>query len=221
MQKEEAERELERENYFEFCDDMTSSKLRISTCVLEYLISHLSVKNSFEMVTLKIDENIIKTIVKKKMFYDEIKRQIEMNDKPISITDNSDSFKDSSPSVSDNSSKDKEKSHNDYWTHLYDDYCSSGSESPKPKHCTIFEFQNESLSKKNSKSKHDEISFKELTRIDHNYRDDSYFTEEDFTEESEKQMIIDEENDNISLVQKMKELLDGEGFISLNVTMCK
>ena len=214
LQKEEAERELERENYFEFCDEMTSSKLRISTSVLEYLISHMSVKNSFEMVTLKIDENIIKTIVKKKMFYDEIKRQIEKNDKPNSINANSDTLKDSSPSVTEKSTKQTEKSHNDYWTYLYDDYCSSGAESPKPKQCTIFEFKNDTLSRKNSKSKHEEISFKELTRIDHNFRDDSYFTEEDFTEESEKQMMIDEENDNISLDEKMKKLLDKEGFIS-------
>jgi hypothetical protein len=206
LQTEESERDLEKENYVQVCDEMTSAKILISTSILEHLIKSQSYKNKLEMATFKLDENIIKTIIKKKMYYDAM----------LSVIDKE--KKNSSPKITNekNSSFAYEtefKNFNIFWPFICEEHSSSGSQTPKPFNYSIFEFNRENH--KINRTNHEEMSIKELNNLDYNIMDSSYLSYDDINlddESNRKTLIEDEEKLNLS--EQMKKLLDKEVFSS-------
>jgi len=205
----EDERSLERESYVKFCDDMTSSRVMISTSLLEYMIKCQTLKSNFEMATFKLDENIIKTIIKKKIFHDAMKKEIEKekNDRAENFSAISDVR---CSDVITNSNVYNFKSKNSYVSPFYNEdssYC-SGSATPKHLKCDIFEFTRGD-SRKHSKSQ--QKSIKELTSLDHNCWDSSsYFAEEEFSQDDYSKKLTVEDEEEMNLGEKMKKKLEGE-----------
>ena len=207
LQTEEAERSLENESFIQFSDEMTSAKILISTTILEFLIKSQSYKSKFETSTFKLDENIIKTIVKKKIFYDAMIKVIE---REIITADGK--FTEKSRSNPSKTTQDCENSKNVncLWPFI-DDYSSPGCQTPKHVNYSIFEKIENCLG---SKSKSEEINIKELNSLDYNFMGNSYFTEENLSiYDGDKKILIDEP-ENMDLSEQMRKLLNKKEFSS-------
>lgn len=211
LQTEESERNLEKESYIQLSDEMTSAKILISTSILEYLIKSQSHKSKLEMATFKLDENIIKTMVKKKMFYDAMINLVEYEKRSHTANTN----KKTATYVT-NSTNESEsfRNFNGYWPLMYDEHPSSGCQTPRHvNYNSLFEFKNDNC--RLNKNKLEEMSIKELNNLDYNLMDNSYFTEDDisFTDEATTKKLM-EDDDKLILSEQMKELLNKEDFSS-------
>ena len=208
----EDERSLERESYVKFCDDMTSSRVMISTSILEYMIKCQSLKSNFEMATFKLDENIIKTIIKKKIFHDAMMKEIEKEKNNNQEKSSKNSAEESSEVITNSNLNQLKSKMSSFWPYYNEDSSSSsGFETPMHVRYSIFEFSRED-SRRNSKS--EELNMRELNSLDFNCFDSSHFAEEEYSHDDFSKKIPREDEDEINLSEKMKKLLEGEVNIS-------